>query len=116
MRVLFFARVGFLNPDDLPGHFLKARKQINDLCNLSRDNNISISALCLNFALLNNCIDKVVIGVDRLSHLEGNIQNLRLFVKVSDLKHEFDNLIINEENILLPSQWRLEDKKDSNER
>ncbi len=115
-RSVFLQGLVFLNPDDCHGHFLKARKQISGLRNLSRDNNISISAICLNFVLLHNCIDKVVIGVDSLSHLEENIRNLKLFVKASDLKHEFDNLIISEENILLPSKWRLDDKKDSNER
>ena len=111
VRSVFLQGLVFLKPDDLQGNLLKAQKQINDLRKLSQDHNVSISAICLNFVLLNKCVDKVVIGIDNLDHLRKNMKSLALFNRINQLGQELNNLIIHDENILMPFKWHLEDRK-----
>jgi len=69
------------------------------------ENDMSISALCLNFVLANPWIDKAVIGVDSLDHLKENLANVCDAIKISKIKGDLENLGMDDENILMPSRW-----------
>ncbi|MDP8213183.1 MAG: aldo/keto reductase [Candidatus Zapsychrus exili] len=105
VRSVFLQGLFFLDPNSLKGHLPKAKDHLNKIRDISQKNDISISALCLNYALLDEYIDKVVIGIDGLDHLRENIKNLNLFDKVCEIKEEIDKLSIEDEDILLPNKW-----------
>ena len=104
-RSIFLQGLAFLNSDELPESVEKAKDSLKILKNLSEKANIPINALCLNFVLLNSNIDHAVIGVDSLSHLKSNVEDLRYFSQVEALKESLTSLAIDDEDILLPYRW-----------
>jgi len=64
--------------------------------------------MCLNFALANKLIDKVVIGVDSLTNLDDNIKSLRDIDKVKGIYSKLLELKENDEKIILPLNWENE--------
>ncbi len=105
VRSIFLQGLAFLDPDNLPRNLIGARKNIQNLRNLARDNNVSINVICLNYVRQNLLIDKIVIGVDSPDHLKKNAQ-------IIDISNYFDdvltNLAINDDDILMPYRWQLE--------
>lgn len=101
-RSVFLQGLVFLKPDDLARSLSGASKCVYKANDLARKNDISINALCLNFALLNTNIDKVIIGVDSLEHLKENIEDVNLIQKVRNIYDKLDSLNIEDEKILLP--------------
>jgi len=101
-RSVFLHGLVFLKPDDLSKSLSGASKCIYKVNDLARKNDISINALCLNFALLNANVDKVIIGIDSLEHLKENIEDINLIQKVRDICDKLDSLNIEDEKILLP--------------
>lgn len=66
--------------------------------------NSTIASTCLNFALMNKNIDKIVIGVDSVENLHENLNvsgklNNNLYSMLKKMK-EVDN------NIILPMNWK----------
>jgi aryl-alcohol dehydrogenase-like predicted oxidoreductase len=107
VRSVFLQGLAFLKLDDLHDSLPKAKDYIKTLQNLSMEKEIPINALCLNFALLNTYIDKIVIGVDSLEHLKQNIEDLDFIEKVKEIYNDLDFLRIKDEDIILPYKWNL---------
>ena len=72
---------------------------------ISQANALGINNICLNFVLLNPHVDKVVIGIDNLHQLEADMEDLRTFDQVTGIRNQLDDVIIDDENILLPYRW-----------
>lgn len=106
-RSAFLQGMAFLDPDQLQGTLMRAKDQIGILKKLSRETNISISAICLNFILSNQNVDKVVIGIDSLDHLKTNVESLEHFEELNRIKSTCDEFMIEDEDILNPSKWEL---------
>jgi aryl-alcohol dehydrogenase-like predicted oxidoreductase len=102
LQGLFFKDINTLEPI-----FIKVRNELLDMRNISDSNELEIASLCLNYCLLNKFIDKVVIGVDSLANLKMNIELLSDFNEVEKIKHRLDVLRVDDEQILLPFNWRL---------
>ena len=101
LQGLFFKDVDTLKPNLLP-----LKKDLSDLSLLSKNSNIALADLALNYPLGKSYIDKVLIGVDSLDQLEKNIKAT---------ENDFDKSIyegvdcIQIENIKLlnPSNWTI---------
>lgn len=106
-RSVFLQGLGFKNPDELKGDFVKIRDKLLLLRALSKETNIPLSAMFVNFTVLNDFIDKVVIGVDGIEHLKENIETLRYQDKVKNIYAKLMSLRENNENITLPVNWPL---------
>ena len=104
-RSVFLQGLVFLSSKNLPVFFERARPQLQYLEGIADEDNISISALCLNFALANLSVDKVIIGVDSLEHLRANIGVLNEFDRVKNIYPKLQRLKIEDEEILLPFKW-----------
>jgi aryl-alcohol dehydrogenase-like predicted oxidoreductase len=104
-RSVFLQGLVFKNTESLDDKFNSIKPKIEKLQVLSKKTNISISALCLNFAALNNDIDNVVIGIDSLKNLEDNISDLKFIDKIKNIYNELKNLKEDDEFILLPFNW-----------
>jgi len=105
VRSIFLQGLVFLNPDQLPDKLSQASEPIQHLQRISEKYNLSISAVCLNYVLLNPFVDKVLIGVDGLGHLKDNVRELGALDKARGLKEELNNLAIADEEVLLPFKW-----------
>ncbi len=106
VRSVFLQGLAFLDPDRLPGNLVGAKENIKNLRKLASNNNVPVSAICLNYVLQNRRIDKIVIGVDNPAHLKNNMLD-----DSGHLKGRLEDLIIYDDNILMPYKWELGDSK-----
>jgi hypothetical protein len=72
---------------------------------MASEKNIPISALCINFALLDNHIDRVVVGVDDLKNIQDNVSSLQYRNDVSQMYDRLIALQEDDEHIILPFYW-----------
>jgi aryl-alcohol dehydrogenase-like predicted oxidoreductase len=68
--------------------------------------NLSHEALALGFVLKNNYVAKAIMGVESLKTFEKNIQTVQSISSQSSLiDWDFSDLIIEDENLIVPSKW-----------
>jgi aryl-alcohol dehydrogenase-like predicted oxidoreductase len=72
---------------------------------LSVEYGITLETLLLNYCLINNNIDKVLIGVDSIEQLNSNLNVFEISLPES-LVHTIDAIIINDLDYLNPSLWK----------
>ncbi len=106
-RSVFLQGLAFLCPDNLPVSLQEARPQLGKLRQIAEDRKISIEALCLNFVLFNSHIEKVIIGVDSLTHLKNNVASIDLMDSVRKVYDQLSGIKIEHEDILLPYKWGI---------
>ncbi len=106
VRSLFLQGLMFKKSEELSPFFESAAPHIKKLHSISIEHHISIASLCINFGLMNNSIDKIVIGVDSLENLQENVRITEEVKKVESLKNELSSLAVTDENILLPYNWK----------
>lgn len=105
VRSVFLQGLVFKRPDELRGPFEKLRAKAEALRRIADAAHVSISALCLDFALLEPFVDRVVIGVDSLENLRENLENLSHIGAVRAVRPELESLREEDERILLPYLW-----------
>lgn len=105
VRSVFLQGLVFKNALTMHGIFENFKDKLSSLHSISQDIGIPISALCLNFAVLNEYIDKVIIGIDSLSNLQENINALRYQDRVGDVYNSLLDLKEDNEKIILPFNW-----------
>lgn len=104
-RSVFLQGLVFKNALSMHGIFENFKDKLSSLHSISQDIGIPISALCLNFAVLNEYIDKVIIGIDSLSNLQDNINALSYQDRVGDVYNSLLNLKEDNDKIILPFNW-----------
>ena len=105
VRSVFLQGLFFKDSNELNNKLTKLKAPLIKLYNLAQKKNISIMEIALGFALLNNNIDKVIIGVDSLTQFEKNIQVFQRLDDVSKIMSELDELSINKEELVIPTHW-----------
>jgi len=105
IRSIFLQGLIFKYPDELKGKFDKIRVKLQELQSMAHENNITVSTLCINFALLNKHIDNVIVGIDDLQNLKENIAALHHQQKVTRLYNKLIRLQEDDEQIILPFNW-----------
>jgi aryl-alcohol dehydrogenase-like predicted oxidoreductase len=104
-RSTFLQGLTFMNENSLPDYLTGAKDSIKSLKMISKNTNISISALCLNFVINNKLIDKVIIGIDSSNHLYQNIMDINKSQMVNKIIHKLRDVSIDDEKIILPFNW-----------
>ncbi|MFC1709967.1 aldo/keto reductase [Candidatus Omnitrophota bacterium] len=107
VRSVYLQGLVFKNPDCLEGQFIKFREKLNDLNLLSEELKIPIGALCLNFAILNKHIDKVIVGIDGLEHLRKSMDFIQYSADIEKFMDRLANFQEEDEQIILPFNWSL---------
>lgn len=105
-RSVFLQGLIFRDPDGLEGSFRRIKNKLLSLRALAKRANLSMSALCINFAVSNDCIDKLIIGIDSLQQMEENLKSLTYKNQIADMHNELMNLKENNEEIILPFKWK----------
>lgn len=105
VRSVFLQGLAFLDPDELTGGLRKAMPYLQHLNSIADSSGLFVSAICLDFALINPFIDHVVVGVDSLDQLKTNVENVNLCGKVLEIKGDLNSLSIEDEEILMPYKW-----------
>jgi aryl-alcohol dehydrogenase-like predicted oxidoreductase len=110
VRSVFLQGLVFKHHDELKSKLGKISGKLQELHALSEDMKIPVSALCINFALLNDNIDKVIVGVDDLKNLQENVAALRHQESVMQIYNRLLRLQEDDEQIILPFHWENQGK------
>lgn len=105
-RSVFLQGLYFSDPTLLGSHFNPVKGRISRLQSLSQEAGIPLGATCLNFALENSYIDKVIVGVDNLSNIQDNISYLEYGRDVQAIVSNLKTLHVEDTNILFPHFWK----------
>lgn len=105
VRSVFLQGLVFRDPAKLESFFAPIQTKLAKLKKISLETKIPISALCLNFAVLNRRIDKVVIGVDNIGNLEENLKDIGLLDQVESRYNQLKDLKEENEKMILPINW-----------
>lgn len=110
VRSVFLQGLVFKKPHELDSSFVKIKDKLITLHQLSERTNIPVAALCLNFAFLTEYIDKIVVGIDSIKNLNEIVMSLKCLEDVEKIFSELSNLKEDDENIILPTNWKVSAK------
>lgn len=105
-RSAFLQGLFFLPTDALPAHFFSVRKHLESLLLCAESAELPMASLLLNYAMAQEEIDKVVIGVVGIEQLQQNLDAHRDVEKLQPLRAQLDAFALTDEHILLPFLWR----------
>lgn len=104
-RSIFLQGLLFKKENEVGKFFSKVKGRLNFLNEISKQDGLSISEICLNFVLLNKNIDNILIGVHNLNDLKENIKSLKKINKVKKIYNKLFLLKFSDEKIILPTNW-----------
>ncbi|CAG0970073.1 MAG: aldo/keto reductase [Candidatus Methanoperedens sp.] len=107
VRSVFLQGLVFKNPNELDVYFAKIKKKLDYLNLLSMKLNIPIEALCLNFAVINTFVDKVVVGIDNIRNLNEIVDSTNYIKHVKYSLSELSNFREDDEKMILPLNWPI---------
>jgi aryl-alcohol dehydrogenase-like predicted oxidoreductase len=107
-RSVYLQGLVFKRPDQLSGDFLGIKSKLRSLAELSAEAGVSIASLCLNFAVLDKNIDKIVAGVDSAANISEILGALNETDRVKGIYHKLSFLREDDEKIILPFNWKKE--------
>ena len=107
VRSVFLQGLLFKKPTELDAFFLKLRDKIASIHTLADKHNMPVAALCLNFVVLNEFVDHVIVGVDSMQNLKELIASSVYQNDVLGMMHDLYLLREDDENIILPTKWKV---------
>jgi len=105
VRSIFLKGLIFRDLGTVTNAFEPIKGKIRMLNVLSQETGIPVAALCLNFAMAHELIDKLIIGVDSVEHLKMNIENLKYMNRVKSLMRNFDALQDDRDDVVSTKTW-----------
>lgn len=106
VRSVFLQGLGFKDPSELSIHFEKIKNKVSDLRKLSENLDVPLASLFLNFAVLNEYVDKVVVGIDSIENFREILDSSNYLHKVDPIMTELASFKEADEKIILPVNWR----------
>ena len=107
VRSAFLQGLVFKKPSELDDFFEKIRGKIANLHSLATELDIPIAALCLNFAILNEFVDRVIVGVDSVQNLKEIVSSSSYRADVENMLEKLSSLQEDDENMILPMNWKV---------
>ena len=104
-RSIFLQGLFFKGIDKLHESFNSIKNKIIGIQNIANKYRIHLNELLLGFGLLNENIDRVIIGVDSIDHLKKNLNVLLSMDKIEQIRELLFQFREEEETILLPFNW-----------
>ena len=104
VRSVFLQGLYFKNPEQLSNKLLILKPVLSELQNISKQNNLDISELCLDFIRQNRKIDYAVIGVESEDQLREVSQVKNCNLNWDIILETLDSYNIKKE-LLNPSNW-----------
>lgn len=108
IRSVFLQGLVFKKTLELSSYFAPIKDKIEKLNLLAKEYHLSVFSLCLNFALANEFIDKIVVGLDGIAHFDDLIRSLEPSSNYWPIVPQLSNLSIEEEGMIIPSNWPKE--------
>ena len=103
-RSIFLQGLLFMKPTQIFKKFKGVKRKFNKILEISTKENISISELSLLWLFKKKEIDKIIIGIDSLSHLQKNLFALKK--KISQKNYKIiDQINLHDNKIIKPYLW-----------
>lgn len=106
IRSVFLQGLFFMDIQNLSSHFDSASQKLLDLHVLAQKHNLNKATLPLFFVVNNPNIDVALLGLSSLSDLEQNIEIIKDFEKIKQLKLDFSTFEEPNKEIILPFLWK----------
>ena len=103
-RSVFLQGLFFTDLENLPQKLSPLKTYLKQIRNIVEENEISLSALALQYVLTNSFIDGVLIGVDSTHQLQENISMSKYFIDSSVLDR-ISKIVVKESELLNPVNW-----------
>ena len=107
VRSVFLQGLVFKDPSELDDYFEKISGKLVNLHSLAAELDIPIAALCLNFAVLNEFVDEVIIGVDSEQNFREIVSSSVYRTRVENALQTLYLLQEDDENMILPMNWKV---------
>lgn len=103
-RSIFLQGLFFKQPSSFPSKLSPLKNYIEDLIKISEEHGYSIEEMAFKYAISQQNVDKILIGVDNIAQL---IKNLNFSNKPisSNLCEVINNICVKEEHLLYPKNW-----------
>ncbi|MCD9019621.1 aldo/keto reductase [Parachryseolinea silvisoli] len=105
VRSVFFQGLFFKDPATLTGNLTVFREPLMELQEVARHHRLDIQTMCLNYALHNASIDKVIIGVDSAAQLQKNMASI-VAQYPDTIAAALESIVITTPEVLNPSAWK----------
>lgn len=105
VRSVFLQGTVFLQEDAVPPFLEGLKEKISRLKKLSAETRTSVQTICMGFALKNDLISRVVIGVDSMGNLEENLSAVSNLQEVGDFMKMLEDLREDREELINPARW-----------
>ena len=104
VRSVFLQGLLFMKPIQISKKFRGIKRKFSKILEISLKENISISELSLLWLFQKKEIDKIIIGIDSLSHLQTNLDTLKK--KISQKNYKIiDQINLHDNKIIKPYLW-----------
>lgn len=105
VRSVFLQGLYFMDPKQLPKKLQPLEKALSALHQISKEEKIPVSAIALHFALQNQNIDQVVIGVVTAKQLSENIDTVTEYSCNENVFSKIRSIEILNKELLNPVNW-----------
>jgi aryl-alcohol dehydrogenase-like predicted oxidoreductase len=105
-RSVFLQGLVFKDPKKLTGGFTKIKSKIELLNKIAEESGAPVFAICLGFVMLNQHIDKTVVGVDSIENFKELLSYTDYAGAMSALRPELAAIAENDESVILPVNWQ----------
>ena len=102
-RSTFLQGLFFKQLNSFPSNLNPLKKYIKKIKNIQASSQTDINSIALNYCLSKKYIHKVLIGVESLSQLKKNLNDINN--NNLDFKTEIDKMIVKETSLLNPTNW-----------
>ncbi len=104
-RSIFLQGLFFKEIDELPENFNSIKNRIIEIRDIADKCRVHLNELLLAFGLLNENVDRIIIGVDSIEHLKNNLHTLNSIDKIEQTREQLFQFSEEDETILLPFNW-----------
>jgi aryl-alcohol dehydrogenase-like predicted oxidoreductase len=91
---------------DVPIKFKSLEVYLNKVREIAKRNELSIGEICLGFVLKNPLINQVIIGIDKLTQLEENVEIFQTTDLSKEIMIELCSIEVEEKFLLNPVNWK----------
>jgi len=105
VRSVFLQGLVFKNPNELSGKFISIKDNLVMLNRVSSESGVPLHSLCLGYALMQNGIDKVVIGVDSKEQFLQSLDVVKYSKAIGTESKHLKEIASNNPLMLNPSLW-----------
>lgn len=105
VRSVFLQGLFFMGLEKIPEKLAPLKPELEKLHQLSFRFGIPLESMALNYAMANENIDRVLIGVDLLAQLKANLRSLDQALP-TELVSAIDSIKVKDVDLLNPTNWK----------